>query len=502
MTYQRSNPVLTANQKVFSGQNDPSVSAVDAPRGSLFLKLSAPIGVYQKSDDGLSTNWSPVGGGGGGGSQTVPFPTSSITVSDVGKMAMFDWSNQEAIVSEYNPLTSNLFNFTTSINAPSNDYRLGTISPNDGNDIDFLSIPNSGDTLVMNIPTGPSLSFEWGADIAIGATIEECVDNLVAFLNDASNIMDGLYGADFEPFELPSSVGFYGLRAIKKSASSFEVLAYLGSASDYAGNPTGNFNQTGGYLDLSSNQWEAYGPGSSAIYIKNGTTTLSTMCALAGVNTIQRADLAPVGPKQDRVVERTVIYNTEQNLFGAKLNALLNSIAPGLYFIDQSGSDIESQALVFNGNAFDTLEYESYSDAWLDGSGASFQTPPFPILAQLGRIESVDGGVVQISNETVQQLVAGENIQAGLPVTANEDGEVILLNNTNLPGMGITFSPSWFGVSLESVNSGDLVRVLRVSNMRAVSLPDSTFEPNVNQNDNNGGNNGAFVAGRVIPPGN
>lgn len=62
---------LLQNYVAQAGTYDPSVTATDGRAGSLFIRVhdaagAGSIGVWQKQDDGLSTNWTPFGGGGGG----------------------------------------------------------------------------------------------------------------------------------------------------------------------------------------------------------------------------------------------------------------------------------------------------------------------------------------------------------------------------------------------------------------------------------------------------
>lgn len=46
---------------IYSGNNDPRLTAVDAPRGALFLQGNGQYGLFQKQDNGLSTNWEKIG---------------------------------------------------------------------------------------------------------------------------------------------------------------------------------------------------------------------------------------------------------------------------------------------------------------------------------------------------------------------------------------------------------------------------------------------------------
>jgi hypothetical protein len=63
---------------ILTGSGDPTITAVDAPPGSLYLSSGGKL--YQKQDAGLSTNWienAMTGSGGGGGSGDVVGPASS-----------------------------------------------------------------------------------------------------------------------------------------------------------------------------------------------------------------------------------------------------------------------------------------------------------------------------------------------------------------------------------------------------------------------------------------
>lgn len=62
---------LLQNYVAQAGTYDPSVTATDGRAGSLFIRVhdaagAGSFGVWQKQDDGTSTNWTPFGGGGGG----------------------------------------------------------------------------------------------------------------------------------------------------------------------------------------------------------------------------------------------------------------------------------------------------------------------------------------------------------------------------------------------------------------------------------------------------
>lgn len=48
---------LKDNVYVLTGTSDPSVSAQSAPQGSLYIRYGATSGLYQKLDNGLTTNW-------------------------------------------------------------------------------------------------------------------------------------------------------------------------------------------------------------------------------------------------------------------------------------------------------------------------------------------------------------------------------------------------------------------------------------------------------------
>lgn len=66
-----------------AGTNDPTVVPTSGLKGNIYIRYSGrltnPVGLYQKQDDGVSTNWQPVGAGGGGGftEGSIPFADSS-----------------------------------------------------------------------------------------------------------------------------------------------------------------------------------------------------------------------------------------------------------------------------------------------------------------------------------------------------------------------------------------------------------------------------------------
>jgi hypothetical protein len=59
---------IIGDRYLYGGGFDPRVRAVEAPKGSLFIQAGrnlSVIGLYQKQDDGNSTNWTPYGNDGG-----------------------------------------------------------------------------------------------------------------------------------------------------------------------------------------------------------------------------------------------------------------------------------------------------------------------------------------------------------------------------------------------------------------------------------------------------
>ena len=57
---------------LLSGVQDPSVTATNGVKGTIFTRVGPNGGtLYQKQDDGVSTNWSLIGGGGGGGISSI-----------------------------------------------------------------------------------------------------------------------------------------------------------------------------------------------------------------------------------------------------------------------------------------------------------------------------------------------------------------------------------------------------------------------------------------------
>lgn len=158
---------IRAIKKVVVETVDPTVTAVDAPAGTLLIKLSAPFALYQKQDNGASINWTIVGaGGGGGGGSIVSFPSSTIVAGDVGKLAMLVPEGPnigEAAVYEPGAITfiSAVKALLTSQPAPGDVYRW-----------------NDGDEL-----GGVDVFKQEGVDFATGATIEDTAVNIAAAYN-------------------------------------------------------------------------------------------------------------------------------------------------------------------------------------------------------------------------------------------------------------------------------------------------------------------------------
>ena len=61
---------INGNSKIQSGAVDPTVTAQNAPAGSLFLSTSTTL-VYKKNDAGSTTNWSPLSSAAGGANTTL-----------------------------------------------------------------------------------------------------------------------------------------------------------------------------------------------------------------------------------------------------------------------------------------------------------------------------------------------------------------------------------------------------------------------------------------------
>lgn len=71
-------------QYLYSGTADPSVQALSAAPGTIYLRLVAGLAkIYQKNDEGKTTNWvliSSGGGGGGGGGAYTPYGSTVAPV--------------------------------------------------------------------------------------------------------------------------------------------------------------------------------------------------------------------------------------------------------------------------------------------------------------------------------------------------------------------------------------------------------------------------------------
>lgn len=70
---------------LYAGPINPSVVAVNAPKGSVFIyaPASATVNVFQKQDDGLTTNWVSIIGGGSGGGMNTDFSNADPSLVDI-----------------------------------------------------------------------------------------------------------------------------------------------------------------------------------------------------------------------------------------------------------------------------------------------------------------------------------------------------------------------------------------------------------------------------------
>lgn len=153
------NAEKTGRTYVISGTQDPTLQATAAFKGTLFVKLSSPVGLYQKQDDGCNTNWTLLGsGGGGGGSATFDYPADpGLVAADIGKLLTSDGG----VASVYQ---SSLGAFAS-----------GTFA--------FLANPAPGDQIGFFIPGFPIFTFTFTTmpmspfDVPIGMNAAETAQN-------------------------------------------------------------------------------------------------------------------------------------------------------------------------------------------------------------------------------------------------------------------------------------------------------------------------------------
>lgn len=70
--------LYSAPYPIIFGSQDPTAVATAGAIGALFIKLSAPIAVYQKLDNGKTVNWQVIGSGfGEQGSWSSPYLVAS-----------------------------------------------------------------------------------------------------------------------------------------------------------------------------------------------------------------------------------------------------------------------------------------------------------------------------------------------------------------------------------------------------------------------------------------
>ena len=80
-----SNPIADArgDELLFGGTLDPTVTALAAPRGAFYIRAGATIGLYQKLDDGKTTNWELKVFSGGSAAMETDFNNAVASVIDI-----------------------------------------------------------------------------------------------------------------------------------------------------------------------------------------------------------------------------------------------------------------------------------------------------------------------------------------------------------------------------------------------------------------------------------
>lgn len=94
---QRANAQYTIQYSI-SGQIDPTISGFDAVAGTMYIKLSAPVALYQKQDDGNTTNWLEIETSGGGGDVgTIGTQADPVLLNAAGDTVTATAANQRII---------------------------------------------------------------------------------------------------------------------------------------------------------------------------------------------------------------------------------------------------------------------------------------------------------------------------------------------------------------------------------------------------------------------
>jgi len=157
---QSPNNVLDAQLSLIffaAGSADPSIVPTGGSKGTLYVKAGNAPALFQKQDDGVSTNWSPVGGGGGGGANTA---LSNLITTALNKDLIFNTGLGFATIRTQDAATSDQI-YIYSGNASAGDSGLMWIYTGDS---------ATGDSGDLNLATGAAPLGLKGA-VVIGAPV-------------------------------------------------------------------------------------------------------------------------------------------------------------------------------------------------------------------------------------------------------------------------------------------------------------------------------------------
>lgn len=149
----KQNISLNGVVSILSGTADPTVTATDAVKGSIYIRYGASGGIlYQKQDSGLTTNWTSVSGGGGGSSGYTAHGnvSSPVTVTAAGGLT----PNSDALQIWYVKATTSAGRMTVTA---SPQIAAGSAV---GQHLEIV-IVNTSDYPVFNDGTGLSINGVW-----------------------------------------------------------------------------------------------------------------------------------------------------------------------------------------------------------------------------------------------------------------------------------------------------------------------------------------------------